>query len=336
MLKKLLLAGAAVALAVGGAQAKDLKTIGISLGSLGNPFFIALSKGAEFEAKKTNPNVKLLTFGFDYDLGKQVNQIDNFIAAGVDLILLNPGDVKALKPAIEKAQKAGIKVVVAVDTNAEGADAAVTTDNVQAGQIACQFFIDKLGGKGNVIIENGPQVSSVVDRVNGCKKALAAAPNMKLLSSDQDGKGSRDAGLTVMKSLLTRFPKVEAIFAINDPQALGSNLAAKQLNRTDMIITSVDGAPDIEAGLKDPQVADDPGLGQPGSVLHGPQGRRHRRRSAERQGARAEDHADPLEARHARQRQRLQGLDLGPRWRLIGGLLPQARPDPDQTNQTRA
>ena len=251
MLKKLLLAGAALALASGAAQAKDLKTIGISLGSLGNPFFIALAKGAEFEAKKTNPNVKLLTFGYDYDLGKQVNQIDNFIAAGVDLILLNPGDVKALKPAITKAQTAGIKVV-AVDTYADGADAAVTTDNVQAGQIACQYFIDKLGMKGNVIIENGPQVSSVVDRVNGCKAALAKAPDMKLLSSDQDGKGQRDAGLTVMKSLLTRFPKVDAIFAINDPQALGSNLAAKQLNRTDMIITSVDGAPDIEAALKDP------------------------------------------------------------------------------------
>jgi ribose transport system substrate-binding protein len=251
MLKRILLAGAAVAFAAGGAQAKDLKTIGVSLGSLGNPFFIALSKGAEFEAKKTNPNVKLLTFGYEYDLGKQVNQIDNFIAAGVDLILLNPGDVKALRPAIEKAQKAGIKVV-AVDTNAEGADAAVTTDNVQAGQIACQYFIDKLGKKGNVIIENGPQVSSVVDRVNGCKKALADAPDMKLLSSDQDAKGSRDGGLNVMKSLLTRFPKVDAIFAINDPQALGSNLAAKQLNRSDIIITSVDGAPDIEAALKDP------------------------------------------------------------------------------------
>ena len=251
MLKKILLASAALAFASGAAEAKDLKTIGISLGSLGNPFFIALAKGAEFEAKKTNPNVKLLTFGYDYDLGKQVNQIDNFIAAGVDLILLNPGDVKALKPAITKAQAAGIKVV-AVDTYADGADAAVTTDNVQAGQIACQYFIDKLGMKGNVIIENGPQVSSVVDRVNGCKAALAKAPDMKLLSSDQDGKGQRDAGLTVMKSLLTRFPKVDAIFTINDPQALGSNLAAKQLNRTDMIITSVDGAPDIEAALKDP------------------------------------------------------------------------------------
>lgn len=252
MLKTILLAGAAMALLAGSAQARELKSIGVSLGSLGNPFFQALAKGAEFEAKKTNPNVKLLVFGYEYDLGKQVQQIDNFIAAGVDLILLNPGDPKALKPAIEKAQKAGIKVV-AVDTYADGADAAVTTDNVQAGQIACQYFIDKLGGKGNVIIENGPHVSSVIDRVDGCTAAIKKAPDMKILSSDQDGKGQRDAGLNVMKSLLTRFPDVQAIFAINDPQALGSDLAAKQLNRTGIIITSVDGAPDIEGALKDPK-----------------------------------------------------------------------------------
>jgi len=101
--------------------------------------------------------VKITTVGFEYDLGKQVTQIDNFIAAGVDLILLNPGDPKAIGPAIKKAQAAGI-VVVAVDTAADGADATVTTNNVQAGEIACQYLVDKLGGKGDVIIENGPQV----------------------------------------------------------------------------------------------------------------------------------------------------------------------------------
>jgi len=54
----------------------------------------------------------------------------------------------------------------------------------------------------------------------------------------------------VTQSLLTRFAKVDAIFAINDPTAIGASLAAKQLNRSEFIITSVDGAPDIEAELK--------------------------------------------------------------------------------------
>src|SRR5438309_11117416 len=132
MLKKITLAGAAMALALTTAPsfAKELKSIGVSLGSMGNPFFVALSKGAEFEARKTNPNVKITTVGFEYDLGKQVTQIDNYIAAGVDLILLNPGDPKPIGPAIKKAQAPAI-VLVAGDTAADAADATVTTNNDQ-------------------------------------------------------------------------------------------------------------------------------------------------------------------------------------------------------------
>src|SRR6201996_8331887 len=190
MLKKVLLAGAALVIGTNIASAKDLRAIGISLGSMGNPFFIALSKGAEFEARKTNPNVKVTSVGYDYDLGKQNTQIDNFIAAGVDLILLNPGDPNAIEPAIKRAQAAGI-IVVAVDTAAKGADATVETNNTQAGTLACQYLIDKMGNKGDMIILNGPQVSAVIERVNGCKEVIAKFPGIKLISSDQDAKGSR-------------------------------------------------------------------------------------------------------------------------------------------------
>src|SRR5437764_6576940 len=229
MLKTILFAGAATALVLSSAPspAKELKSIGISLGSLGNPFFVALSKGAEFEARKTNPNVKVTTVGFEYDLGKQLTQIDNFIAAGVDLILLNPVDPKAIGPAIKKAQAAGI-VVVAVDTAAEGADATVTTNNVQAGEISCQYIIDKLGGKGDVIIENGPQVSAVIDRVVGCKNVVAKYPGIMNLRNDQDGNGSRAGGLTVTQGFVTRFSEVEAAFATNDPHAISTEFGTRQ------------------------------------------------------------------------------------------------------------
>ncbi len=249
MLKRVLLAGAALALATSVANAKELKSVGITLGSLGNPFFVTLAKGAEAKAKEINPNVRVTSVSADYDLNKQFTQIDNFIASGVDLILLNAVDPKAIEPAVKKAQAAGI-VVMAVDVAAAGADATVQTNNVQAGEIACQYIVDKLGGKGDVIIQNGPQVSAVIDRVNGCKAVFEKAPGINILSSDQDGKGSREGGLNVMQGHLTRFPKIDAVFAINDPQAIGTDLAAKQLNRKGIIITSVDGAPDIEAALK--------------------------------------------------------------------------------------
>lgn len=238
-----------MALTLGAAEAKDLKSVGITLGSLGNPYFVTLAKGAEAKAREINPAVKVNSVSADYDLNKQYTQVDNFIAAGVDLILINAVDPKAIEPAIKKAHAAGI-TVVAVDVAANGADATVQTNNVQAGELSCQYLADKLGGKGDVIIENGPQVSAVVDRVNGCKQVFAKYPGIKLLSSDQDAKGSRDGGLNVMQGYLTRYPKLDGLFAINDPQAIGSDLAAKQLKRPGIVITSVDGAPDIEAALK--------------------------------------------------------------------------------------
>ena len=250
MVKQLLLAGAALVVVTGSAAAKDLNSIGITLGSLGNPFFVALSQGAEAKAKEINPNVTVNTASADYDLNKQFTQIDNFIASGVDMILLNAADAQAIAPAVKRAQAAGI-VVVAVDVAAAGVDATVQTNNVQAGEIACQFIVDKLGAEGGkVIIQNGPQVSAVIDRVNGCKTVLATNAKIEILSDDQDGKGSREGGLTVMQGHLTRFPEIDAVFTINDPQAIGSDLAAKQLGRSEFIITAVDGAPDIEAALK--------------------------------------------------------------------------------------
>jgi len=248
------LTSTAVALAAGGSGvAKDVKSVGISVGSMGNPGFVIIANTATRLIKKANPNAQVTAVGYDYDLGKQFNQIDNFIAAGVDFILLNPGDPKAITPAIKKAQAAGIPVV-AFDTVADGADAAITTDNVMAGRISCQYIADKLNGKGNVIIQNGPQVSAVVDRVVGCKEVFAKYPDLKVLSDDQDGKGSRDGGLAVAQGYLTRFPKIDAIFTINDPQAIGTALAAKQAGRNEFFITSVDGSPDIEAALKDPSL----------------------------------------------------------------------------------
>lgn len=233
------------------ASAKTLGLVGVSVGSLGNPYFVAVVKGVQDEALKINPAAKVTAVSSDYDLNKQSNQIENFISAGVDLIVLNAADSVAIAPAVRKAQAAGIPVV-AVDVAAQGADATVMTDNVQAGVEACRFIADKLGGKGDVVIVNGPHVSSVMDRVKGCESAFKATPGVKVLSNNEDAKGSRDGGFAVMQGLLTRFPHIDAVYAINDPTAIGCSLAARQLHRDELFITSTDGAPDIEGALKDP------------------------------------------------------------------------------------
>jgi ribose transport system substrate-binding protein len=250
MFKQMLLAGAALVLATGAASAKDLNAVGFSVGTLGNVFFTTMVQGVEAKAKEINPDVKVTVADSDYDLVKQTNQLDNFIAAGVDLILLSAADSKSIAPAIKRAQAAGI-VVVAVDVVAAGADAAVLTNNAQAGELSCQHLVDKLGPDGGeIVIQVGPPTSAVIDRVNGCKKALAKNPKIKILDDTQNGNCAREGGLEIMQGHLTRYPKLDAVFTVCDPQATGADLAAKQLGRSEFFITSVDAAPDIERALQ--------------------------------------------------------------------------------------
>ncbi|QND56989.1 ABC transporter substrate-binding protein [Mesorhizobium huakuii] len=245
---KLLCGASFAAVAIAPASAKDLNKVGISVGLLGNPFFVATIKGIEDAAKKINPKVEVTSVSADYDLNKQVSQVDSFIAAGVDVIMLNAVDAKAIAPAVKKAQAAGI-IVAAFDVSAPGADVTVMTNNVKAGEEACQYLVDHTGGKGDYVILNGPASSSILERVKGCKNVLSQHADIKILSDDQNAEGSRDGGLKVFQSLLTRFDKIDAVFAINDPTAIGAQLAAKQLNRSEFIFTAVDGAPDIEKEL---------------------------------------------------------------------------------------
>ncbi len=243
-------AALAILSVAGTARAAKLKSIGVSVSDLGNPFFVRIGEAVEAKAKELGgAGVKVTIVSSAYDLQRQIGQVDGFIEKKVDLIILTAADPIGIEPAVRRAQKAGIRVL-AVDVNAKGADATVTTDNTQAGEIACAYLAKLLNGKGNVVIINGPPVSAVADRVKGCRRALAQHPDLVLLSDVQNGGGNRDGGLEKMTDLLTAFPRIDGVFAINDPTAMGAELAARQAHRG-FVITGVDGAPSIEERLKD-------------------------------------------------------------------------------------
>jgi len=231
---------------------KKLNGVAVTVGDLGNPFFVQIVHGAQDAGKKINPSVKFSAESSNYDVNNQTNQMDNFISSGVNLILLNAADSKGIAPAVMRAKAAGI-TVVAVDVAAEGGvDATVTSNNKQAGELDGKYVADRLKGKGQVVIVNGPPVSAVTDRVAGFLEVIKKYPDIKIVSQDQNAGGSRDGGLRVMTDLLTAFPKIDAVFAINDPTAIGCDLAAKQAQRKDFFIVGVDGAPDVVPSLKDP------------------------------------------------------------------------------------
>jgi ribose transport system substrate-binding protein len=231
---------------------KKLNAVAVTVGDLGNPFFVQIAHGAESEAKKINPSVKFTAQSSNYDVNNQTNQMDNFVSSGANLILLGAADSKGIAPAVIRAKAAGV-TVVAVDVGAEGGvDATITSNNKQAGELDGKFVADRLKGKGQVVIVNGPPVTAVTDRVAGFIEVIKQYPDIKIVSQDQNAGGSRDGGLRVMTDLLTAFPKIDAVFAINDPTAIGCDLAAKQAQRKEFFIVGVDGAPDIVPELKDP------------------------------------------------------------------------------------
>jgi ribose transport system substrate-binding protein len=227
-----------------------LQSVAVTVGDLGNPFFVLMGRGAESEAKKIGgDDVRVTVVSSGYDLNQQFNQLENFVAANTDVIILNAADSKGIEPAVEKAKQAG-SIVIAVDTGAgDQVDATITSNNLQAGQLGCQYIADRLKGKGEIVIVNGPPVVSVIERVQGCEQVLANYPGIKVLSKDQNAEGSRDGGLRVMSDLLTSFPKIDAVFAINDPCAVGAELAARQAKRNEFFIVGVDGAPEATQAI---------------------------------------------------------------------------------------
>ncbi|QBE65889.1 ABC transporter substrate-binding protein [Pseudoduganella lutea] len=243
---------AAIGLALAGqaGAARPLKAVGVAVSDLANPYFVAIGKGAGDAARKIGGSkVRVTTVSSKYDLNTQVGQIENFIASKVDILVVNATDPKGIAPVLQKARDAGI-VVMAVDVGADNADATIMSDNTMAGVESCKRIVQRLNGKGNVVIVNGPPVTAVIARVAGCKRAFAGTA-IRIVSDNQDAKGSLDGGMEVMTNLLTAHRRIDAVFAINDPSAIGAELAVKQAGRGDVrMVASVDGAPDAEAALK--------------------------------------------------------------------------------------
>jgi ribose transport system substrate-binding protein len=232
---------------------KELKSIGLTVGDLGNPFFVQIAHGATDQAKTYNPNVKVMSLSSNYDVKNQVSQIKDFISSGVDMIILGAANSKAIAASVKQAKARGI-VVVAVDVGAAGGvDATVMSDNKQAGEQAGQYIVDKLHGKGQVVIVNGQPVTSVQDRVAGAVSVFKKYPDIKILSQNQNAQGTSEGGQRMMSDLLISYRHVDAVFAVNDPTAIGCDLAAQKAGQTGFFIVGVDGSPEAIAALKQKQ-----------------------------------------------------------------------------------
>ncbi len=214
---------------------------GISVSDLTNPYFVTMVRSIQDElSRHTNEKARFIVRSSAYNLERQIRQLDEFVAEKVDVIFLAATDEFQISDAVLRARKAGIPVV-AVDVRAQGANFAVTTDNVQAGKVACYNLAEYIKGRGNIVIINGPPVSSVIERVSGCKRILADYPSIRIVSDSLNGTASYEGGLEAMAYALEAYQDISGVFTINDPTALGAEQAIRQSGK-DVYIVSVDAA----------------------------------------------------------------------------------------------
>lgn len=225
----------------------EIKSIGLMVQDMSNPFFSAMEKGAKDMAEDLGASLNVQDA--QLDLANQNEQIDAFIQQDVDLIIISAVDEDGIGPAVERAKQAGV-IVIAVDTPAVGADAVVMTDAVEAGEKSCEYLVEQMGGKGNILIVDGTVIQTIIDRITGCNNVLESYPDVKIVghqASDND----RASGLAVTTDMLTATPDVQGIFGMNDPSALGAVLAVEQAGKSDsIIVTGVDGSPEGVEELK--------------------------------------------------------------------------------------
>jgi ribose transport system substrate-binding protein len=140
------------------------------------------------EAAKSGQVSEVVEFHQNADAAQQQESIRNFIAAGVDAIIVNPADAAALDQAIQEATDAGI-VVVSVDQAVTAPTAySITNDHVEYARLGADWLFDYLGGTGDVYYMRGAAGAPADnDRDAGFKAALANYPDINIVQEDATG-----------------------------------------------------------------------------------------------------------------------------------------------------
>ena len=239
--------GAVTAQAADAAKPGPLK-IGASFQEINNPYFVTMKNA--LEEAGASIGAKLIITDARHDVSKQVSDVEDMLQKGIDILLINPTDSVGVQSAVKSAHAAGV-VVVAVDAQAEGPlDSFVGSKNFDAGFQACEYLAKHIGDKGNIAILDGIAVVPILERVRGCKEAVAKHPDIKIVSI-QNGKQERDQALTVTENMLQAQPTLKGIFSVNDNGSLGA-LSAIEASGLDVKLVSVDGAPEAIKAIQKP------------------------------------------------------------------------------------
>jgi ribose transport system substrate-binding protein len=172
------------------------------------------------------------------DIAKQIADIEDLLAQGIDYLAVNPVDEAGIVPGIEAANAAGVPVITLDRASAGGTVAAhITFDNYKAGYDAGIFIAEQNGGVGQVAQLEGMAGTSVArERGQGFRDAIALYPDMEIVFEFPTDWSAAD-GQTAAEDLLVANPDVVGIWAHADSIIMGAVQALKDVSKVDQVVT---------------------------------------------------------------------------------------------------
>ncbi len=160
---------------------------------------------------------------------KQIQDIKDMMAQQkLDGLVVLATQSAPLTPIAEEAHANGIYLVnVDRGFNEPVADVFVEGDNAAFGRKSAEFMVERLGGKGNILVLEGIPSTVNTDRVAAAAQVFKRYPDIKILAQ-QTGMWNREKAYEVSKDLLTQFPNIDAIWAADDDMALGVEQALQE------------------------------------------------------------------------------------------------------------
>jgi len=224
--------------------ASSSPTVALVMKTLNNPFFVDMERGAKDAAQRLGVTLLVQAAEREVDVERQMQIIENLIERKVNALCIAPSGSKEIVPAIVKANRAGIPVLI-VDTrvdskalaNASGRTAAfIGSDNVEGGRIAGRYLVERLQHKGKVaILEGIPGHETGDARLRGFREVVDREPGIQVVVS-QTANWERDQGYNVFQNLLQSHPDLSGVFACNDLMALGAVEAIAAAQKTGRVL----------------------------------------------------------------------------------------------------
>ena len=224
--------------------------IGVSLMNLSSEFIVMINKAMEKRAQELG--VTLIVNDAQRSPERQLQQVESFIAQHVDAIILNPCEVEASTPAVNKALAAGIPIVNVNSETTTAPTAFVGSRDEQSARLAMEYIAKRLGGKGEVVMMHGYMGQAAqIKRDAGAHEVLAENPGLHLLA-EQTAEWDRAKAISLMENWIQAYgDRIKAVFAQNDEMAMGALLALEQAGKKDkIIVVGVDAITDALEAIK--------------------------------------------------------------------------------------